>query len=67
MKWASRTKILEEYGMPCRAFDRAVADGLIGSIKFGERQQSTRVFNVGDVERLMMNLAAGRKTSRSVR
>lgn len=60
-RWASRHWILEQFGMPIRAFDRAVVDGHIRSVKFGETRQAARVFLIRDCERFMLKLAAGRQ------
>lgn len=63
---ALRRWILDHFGLPIRAFDRAVADGYIRSAKFGETRQSARVFLVQDCERYKMALAAGRKPMRTI-
>lgn len=51
----------QSFGIPIRAFDRAVADGLIRNAKFGESCHAARLFLVRDCERYLMELAAGRK------
>lgn len=63
-KWASRSWVHKNFGVPFRQFDKAVAQGLIRSAKFGSTQQSTRVFRVDDLERLLLAVAAGRKPIR---
>jgi hypothetical protein len=65
-RWAPRRWILDHFGLPIRAFDRAIADGYIRSAKFGDSRQAARVFLVQDCERYMLELAAGRTPRRVV-
>ena len=58
--WAHRRWVRERYGIPVRVLDRAITDGHIRTVKFGENRQSSRLIYVADVEKFMLALAAGK-------
>lgn len=60
-KWAPRRWILQQFGLPVRAFESAVTNGFVRSAKFGERNQSARVFNVADAAAYLEAISEGRK------
>jgi hypothetical protein len=63
-RWAPRRWILDRYHLPVRALDRAVAAGWVRTCKWSESRQGARQFFVPDVERLLLELAAGRTPTR---
>lgn len=62
--WAPKRWVLERYGLPVRALERAIADGYVRTVKFGDRRQSQRVLHVADVEKLLLALATGKQPRR---
>lgn len=64
LRWAARRWILNHFGLPIRTIDRAVSDGCVHSIKFGETRQAARFFFVKGCERYRLELAAGREPRR---
>ncbi len=63
-KWASRRWILDRYGLPVRAFQRAVVDGYVRNARFGSERQSSVRFLVRDVDNYVLAVAAGRSPKR---
>jgi hypothetical protein len=62
--WAPRRWVLEKFQIPVRQLDRAAAEGLIRTVKFGERAQSARLFKTSDIEAWLDALSAGRTPRR---
>lgn len=62
--WADRRTILRLFSIPQRKLDGLYGIGAIRSAKFGNKQQSARVYRVADVDAALTALAEGREPRR---
>ena len=64
IKWARRSSIQRMYGIGETRMRKLVKDRHIRTAKFGMTAQALRLYNVGDVERVLADLSEGRKLKR---
>jgi predicted site-specific integrase-resolvase len=60
MDWLSKRQMYELHHVPIKALERWAKQGLIRKSKFSATKQSRAMYSVGDVQRVMNNLATGR-------
>ena len=63
--WLRKAAALRHYQTGWRRVDEYVRQGWVRSAKLGEGRNSTRLYSAQDLDRVLSDLAAGRKPRRA--
>lgn len=62
--WLHKSHLLDNYNVGHRHLERWVTEGYIRTVKLDPRQQGRRLYNVPDLEHLLLSLSTGKEPKR---